>query len=144
MRERPGDGFAVVADEVRKLAERTARATQEIGDMTRSIQSETQHAVEGMRSGAQQVADGVHLVNDAEESLRQIKRLEMGKTSDMVGEISHASDEQQSAMTELAQNERVSNMTEQNVAVIAQTGATVDYLNSVVTRMRKAVTQYGV
>ena len=139
-----GRGFAVVADEVRKLAERTARATQEIGDMTRSIQSETQHAVEGMRSGAQQVADGVHLVNDAEESLRQIN-LEMGKTSDMVGEISHASDEQQSAMTELAQNvERVSNMTEQNVAVIAQTGATVDYLNSVVTRMRKAVTQYGV
>jgi hypothetical protein len=31
--------------------ERTSRATQEIGEMTQSIQSETQHAVEGMRSG---------------------------------------------------------------------------------------------
>ena len=48
-------------------------------------------------------------------------------------------------MTELAQNvERVSNMTEQNVAVIDQTSTTVDYLNAVVTRMRKAVMQYGV
>ncbi|MEI7431587.1 MAG: methyl-accepting chemotaxis protein [Betaproteobacteria bacterium] len=139
-----GRGFAVVADEVRKLAERTSKATQEIGQMTLSIQNETQHAVNSMRSGAQQVAEGVTLVNEAEESLRQIN-LEMNKTTDMVGVISHASDEQQSAMIELAQNvERVSDMTEQNVAVINQTSSTVAYLNSVVTRMRKAVTQYGV
>ena len=139
-----GRGFAVVADEVRKLAERTTRATQEIAQMTQSIQHETQTAVEGMRSGAQQVTEGVDLVNATEESLRQIN-LEMTKTTQMVGEISHASDEQQSAMIELAQNvERVANMTEQNVVVVNQTSSTVDYLNTVVVRMRKAVTQYGV
>ena len=139
-----GRGFAVVADEVRKLAERTTRATFEIGQMTQSIQSETQNAVDGMRSGAQQVADGVHLVNATEESLRQINQ-EMTKTTQMVGEISNASNEQQSAMIELAQNvERVANMTEQNVVVVNQTGETVNYLNQVVARMRKAVTQYGV
>jgi aerotaxis receptor len=139
-----GRGFAVVADEVRKLAERTSKATQEIGQMTQSIQDETQSAVDGMRSGAQQVAEGVHLVNATEESLRQIN-LEMAKTTEMVGEISHAASEQQAAMNELAQNvERVASMTEQNVAVVGQTSATVDYLNSVVERMRKAVTQYGV
>ena len=139
-----GRGFAVVADEVRKLAERTTRATREIAEMTQMIHDETQKAVAGMRSGAQQVADGVHLVNATEETLRRINQ-EMGKTTEMVGEISHASHEQQAAMTELAQNvERVSNMTEQNVAVIDQTRTTVDYLNAVVTRMRKAVMQYGV
>ena len=48
-------------------------------------------------------------------------------------------------MIELAQSvERVANMTEQNVAVVNQTSATVDYLDSVVVRMRKAVTQYGI
>ncbi|MBS1230794.1 MAG: hypothetical protein H6R17_4071 [Proteobacteria bacterium] len=139
-----GRGFAVVADEVRKLAERTTRATQEIAAMTQSIQDETQTAVDGMRSGAQQVADGVELVNATEESLRQIN-VEMTKTTDMVGEISNASDEQQAAMVEMAQNvERVAIMTEQNVAVVNQTGATVDYLNAAVVRMRKAVQQYGV
>jgi len=139
-----GRGFAVVADEVRKLAERTTRATQEIAEMTLSIQNETQTAVAGMRSGAQQVAEGVHLVNATEESLREIN-IEMAKTTEMVGEISHASNEQQSAMIELAQNvERVANMTEQNVVVVNQTSATVDKLNAVVTRMRKSTTQFGV
>ena len=137
-----GRGFAVVADEVRKLAERTARATQEIGGMIGVIREETQRAVEGMRAGAQQVAEGVNLVNEAEQSLREIND-EMGRTMQMVAEITHASDEQQQAMTELAQNvERVANMTEQNVAVVDQSAATVEYLKSVVTRMRKAVTQY--
>ena len=139
-----GRGFAVVADEVRKLAERTAKATQEIAEMTQSIQSETQTAVDSMRSGAQQVAEGVNLVNATEESLRQINQ-EMDRTTEMVGDISHASDEQQAAMIELAQNvERVANMTEQNVEVVNQTGETVNYLNLVVARMRKAVTQFGV
>ena len=139
-----GRGFAVVADEVRKLAERTTRATQEIAQMTQSIHNETQHAVDCMRSGAQQVAEGVNLVNATEESLCQINQA-MAKTTEMVEAISHATNEQQSAMIELAQNvERVANMTEQNVVVVNQTSQTVDYLNLVVARMRKAVTQYGV
>ena len=70
--------------------------------------------------------------------------MKMVKTTGIVGEISHKSHEQQAAMTELAQNvERVSNMNEQNVAVIDQTSTMVDYLDAVVTRMRKAVMQHG-
>ena len=89
-----GRGFAVVADEVRKLAERTAKATGEIGSMIDLIRDETQSAVDNMRAGAQQVSNGVTLVNEAENSLRTINQ-EMQETMQMVSEITHASDEQQ-------------------------------------------------
>ncbi len=47
-----GRGFAVVADEVRKLAERTAKATGEIGGLVGAIQEETRAAKAVMEIGA--------------------------------------------------------------------------------------------
>ena len=139
-----GRGFAVVADEVRKLAERTTKATHEISAMVQGIQGETRIAVDGMRAGAHQVAEGVSLVNATEEALRRINE-EMQKTTNMVGDITHASAEQQTAMTQLGEDiERVAGLTEQNVSVVTQTGTMTDYLNSVVERMHKSVNQYGI
>ena len=107
-----------------------------------SINAEIQVAVAGMRSGAGQVAEGVTLVTEAAQSLRQINN-EMVRTTAMVGGFLTHRGEQQSAMIDLARNvEQVATMTEQNVAVVAQTNATVGYLNGVVDRIRKSVQRY--
>ncbi len=139
-----GRGFAVVADEVRKLAERTTKATAEISTMIGSVQSETGKAVNGMRAGAVQVEQGVQLVQNAQGALREINS-QMAHTMGMVNDISHSAQEQERAMTVMARSvEQVASMTEQNMAVVSQTTATVESLNCMVARMHKSVTQYMV
>jgi aerotaxis receptor len=139
-----GRGFAVVADEVRKLAERSAQSTQEISAMIASIQDETDKAVEGMRCGAGQVEEGVKLVQNARDALLEINT-QMSRTHAMVSDISHSSDEQNEAMTSMANNvEQVAAMTEQNLGLADETAKTAELLRGVTARMRKAVEQYTV
>jgi methyl-accepting chemotaxis protein len=67
-----GRGFAVVAAEVRRLAERTSRATGEVGETVRAIQSGTAEAVEAMRSSMRHVESGVDSARSAGEALTSI------------------------------------------------------------------------
>ncbi len=87
-----GRGFAVVADEVRKLAEKTGKATTEIGTMISSIQNETDKAVHTMEESLQRVEQGVELSQQSGDALRMI----VGSVNDlqlMVQQIASATDE---------------------------------------------------
>jgi len=96
-----GRGFAVVADEVRKLAERTTKATKEIGDMIRQIQHDTKGAVTSMEDGTQKVSSGVNLVNKTGETLGKIAEM-VTQTSDMIRQIAVAAEEQSVATQHIA------------------------------------------
>ncbi|MBI5493039.1 MAG: methyl-accepting chemotaxis protein [Deltaproteobacteria bacterium] len=93
-----GRGFAVVADEVRKLAEKTMKATREIGDMIKAMQDETGKAIDSMECEVHAVEEGVKLAKDAGNSLKEIVA-KVDVVTSMVHQITTAT-EQQSAATE--------------------------------------------
>ena len=87
-----GPGVAGVADEVRKLAEKTSKATAEVGEMIGAIQSETGRAVTAMAESQTRVEKGVALSSDAGSALRKILDSVQGLQS-MVQHIASATEE---------------------------------------------------
>ena len=90
-----GRGFAVVADEVRKLAERTAKATSEIGTMIRSVQDEVNEAIISMDTATKRVDTGVALSSKAGSTLREIVS-SVDTLQGMVQQIASATEEMSS------------------------------------------------
>lgn len=95
-----GKGFAVVASEVRKLAERTSRATKEIGELIKTTQDETAAAVEAMHVGSQEVEDGSGLGAEAGNALQQILD-SVARNNEQVQNISAAVEEMTAAANEI-------------------------------------------
>jgi methyl-accepting chemotaxis protein len=98
-----GRGFAVVADEVRALSERTAKATHEISEMIKSIQSETKEAVVAMEQGMQQVETGTTEASHSEAALGDILE-QVNAVALQVSQISEAVKIQTVATGEISQN----------------------------------------
>jgi methyl-accepting chemotaxis protein len=92
-----GRVFAVVADEVRALAERTTKATREIGEMIKTIQQETRSAVAAMEEGVKEVERGTEDAARSGDALEEILR----QVGDVTGQINHIATaaEQQTATT---------------------------------------------
>lgn len=95
-----GRGFAVVADEVRKLAERTAKATTEIGGLVAGIQDETGQAKRIMDVGAGSAASQSA---ESEAAMHSMQRL-LDLAKQMQGSIATSS---QLANAELANIEEL-------------------------------------
>ena len=98
-----GRGFAVVADEVRALAERTTRATREIAEMIKGIQSETRGAVEAMEQGVQEVEAGTREAAKSGEALREILE-RISEVTRQVNQIATAAEEQTATTGEITGN----------------------------------------
>lgn len=98
-----GRGFAVVADEVRALAERTTRATKEIGTMIRAIQNETAGAVNSMENGVREVEKGMDSSRKSGDALQQIVDA-INDVSMQVHQIATAAEEQTAVTGEISSN----------------------------------------
>ncbi len=98
-----GRGFAVVADEVRALAERTTKATKEISAMIKTIQGETQTAVDSMSEGVAEVKRGTDETARSGEALEDILN-KINELTMQVSQIATAAEEQTATTSEITQN----------------------------------------
>lgn len=139
-----GRGFAVVADEVRKLAERTTKATKEITDMIKGIQSDTRGAVTSMEQGIEQVQAGRKLADKAGESLTAIAGFSQ-RVMDMIQQLATASEQQSSASEEIARSiEEIAKITKENATGVEQSAAAAEQLNRQAKGLRSMVANFRI
>jgi len=98
-----GRGFAVVADEVRALAERTTKATKEIGEMIKAIQNETREAVSVMEEGVREVEIGTSEAGKSGEALREILN-QINSVTMQVSQMATAAEQQTATTSEISGN----------------------------------------
>lgn len=109
-----GKGFAVVASEVKSLAQQTAKATDEIRDRIKDIQTAAQNGVSAIRGIgatikhmneiASSIADSVHQQGDAtNEIARNVNEASDGTTtaSSSVSQLSASAADTEKASTEM-------------------------------------------
>ncbi|MCF5805776.1 MULTISPECIES: methyl-accepting chemotaxis protein [Pseudomonas syringae group] len=137
-----GRGFAVVADEVRLLAQNTGKSTKEIAGMIEKIQAGVRETVESMRSGVQEVNQGVEMAGTAGQAIIEI-RDSSSKVLQVVDQISFALREQTVASQDVARNvERSAQMAEQNNMSVQELLKTSGGLKSLATSLQAEVGKF--
>ena len=109
-----GRGFAVVAAEVRSLAQRSADAAKEIKNLISD-------SVDKVESGSQLVAKAGSTMRDVVDSVKRV--------TDIMGEITNASQEQSSGIAQVNQAiAQLENVTQQNAALAQRAMGSVESL----------------
>ena len=125
-----GKGFAVVAGEVRSLAQRSAQAAKEIKGLI-------EDSVTKVGAGSQQVERAGATMQEIVASVKRV--------TDIMGEISAASEEQSSGIDQV--NRAVSQMdevTQQNAALVEEAAAAAGSLQEQAQRLAQAVAVFKI
>ena len=137
-----GRGFAVVADEVRALAERTTRATKEIGEMIKAIQKETKDAVTSMEQSVIQVEQGTSHAADSGRSLQEILDI-ISDVTEQISQIATAAEEQTATTREISCNVmNLNDLAQQNDHALHETAVAANDVSRQAEELKQLVGQF--
>ncbi|MBI2275890.1 MAG: methyl-accepting chemotaxis protein [Dechloromonas sp.] len=137
-----GRGFAVVADEVRKLAERTSRATRDIGERIEGVRGEVAGMIAAMTQTNQEAALSLA---DAGEAVGDLHRVEENaqRTLDLIRDIAAASREQSEAGQNIARDiEQVAQLADANEHLVSENSELSRYLSELAVQLTGALDKY--
>lgn len=139
-----GRGFAVVADEVRKLAERTTKATSEIGSMINDIQQDTNEAVNAMELGTEEVNKGIMLADESGSALNEIIE-NTDKVLDTINQVAVASEEESATAEQISRSiEGINSVAQETATGIQQIAQAAEDLSNLTVNLQNLVDEFKI
>ena len=137
-----GRGFAVVADEVRALAERTTKATREIGVMIKSIQDETKKAVDAMELGVKDVEEGTSEASMSGNALNEILE-QINSVSMQVNMIATAAEQQTATTSEISNSiQQITEVVQESARGAQDAASAAGQLSRLADELQQMVSQF--
>jgi twitching motility protein PilJ len=137
-----GRGFTVVAEEVQRLAERSGEATKHIAAIVKSIQGDTQDAIEAMERSTRGVVEGTRTADEADRALREIEKVS-NQLAELIGSISNATEQQAASATRVAASmNEILAITQMTTEGTRRTAGSTERLSALANELKSSVSGF--